>query len=80
MGLATVPWDRRQTDEAGGLGVVETSELGRLDHEHMLVKISRRRRVRPRNVEALAQVRVCVAQCLEASGANDVYKTAERRY
>ena len=35
MGLAAVPWDRRQTYEAGGLGVPETPELGRLAHEHI---------------------------------------------
>ena len=37
MGLAAVPWDRRETYKAGGLGVLETPELGRLDDEHVAV-------------------------------------------
>ena len=66
MGLAAVPWDRCQTYEAGGLGVTETPELGRLDHEHVCGRLADAWNAR-QDVEALAQVRVCVAQCFEAS-------------
>jgi hypothetical protein len=52
--------------EAGGLGVLETSELGRLDDEHVCGHLTEARNAR-QDVETLAQVRVCVAQCFEAS-------------
>ena len=66
MGLAAVPWDRRQTYEAGGLGVLETPELGRLDDKHVCGHLADAWNAR-QDVEPLAQVRVCVAQCFEAS-------------
>jgi hypothetical protein len=40
MGLATLPWDRRQTDEVGGLGVGQTPELARLDDEHVCGRLA----------------------------------------
>ena len=66
MGLAAVPRDRRQTYEAGGLGVLETPELGRLDDEHVCGHLADAWNAR-QDVEPLAQVRVCVAQRFEAS-------------
>jgi hypothetical protein len=66
MGLAAVPWDRRETYEAGGLGVLETPELGRLDDEHVCGHLADAWNAR-QDLETLAQVRVCVAQCFEAS-------------
>jgi hypothetical protein len=66
MGLAAVPWDRRETYEAGGLGVLKTPELGRLDDEHVCGHLADAWNAR-QDVEPLAQVRVCVAQCFEAS-------------
>ena len=66
MGLAAVPWDRRETYEAGGLGVLETPELGRLDDEHVCSHLANAWNAR-QDVEPLAQVRICVAQCFEAS-------------
>ena len=59
--LAAVPWDRRQTYEAGGLGVLEKPELGRLDDEHVCGHLADAWNA-GQDVEALAQVRVCVAQ------------------
>ena len=64
MGLATVPCDRCETYETGSLGVVETPELGRLDHEHVCGRLAEARNA-GQDVEALAQVRVCVAQQFE---------------
>ena len=66
MGLAAVPRDRRQTYEAGGLGVLETPELWRLDDEHVCGHLADAWNAR-QDVEPLAQVRVCVAQRFEAS-------------
>ena len=66
MGLPAVPWDRRETYEAGGLGVLETPEFGRLDDEHVCGHLADAWNAR-QDVETLAQVRVCVAQCFEAS-------------
>ena len=53
MGLAAVPWDRRQTYEAGGLGVPETPELGRLAHQHICGSLADAWNAR-QDVEALA--------------------------
>ena len=66
MGLAAVPWDRCETYEAGGLGVLETPELGRLDDEHVCGHLADAWNAR-QDVDPLAQFRVCVAQCFEAS-------------
>jgi hypothetical protein len=66
MGLAAVPWDRRETYEAGGLGVLETPDLGRLDDEHVCGHLADAWNAR-QDVEPLAQARVCVAECFEAS-------------
>jgi hypothetical protein len=64
MGPAAVPRDRCETYEAGGLGVLETPEFGRLDDEHVCGHLADAWNVR-QDVKPLAQV--CVAQCFEAS-------------
>ena len=68
MGLAacSLGTEANQTYEAGGLGVLETPELGRLDDKHVCGHLADAWNAR-QDVEALAQVRVCVAQCFEAS-------------
>ena len=63
MGLATVPCERSETYETGGFVVVETPELGRLAHEHVCGRLAEARNA-SQDVEALAQVRVCIAQHL----------------
>ena len=64
MGLAAVPCDRGEACEACDLAMVETPELGRLDHEHIGGRFADAGNARE-NGEALAQVRVCVAQRFE---------------
>jgi len=68
LGLVAVPWDSCETYEAGGLGVLETPELGRLEHEHVCGPLAEAWNAR-QDDEALAQrfaqVRVCVAQHFE---------------
>jgi hypothetical protein len=36
-------WDRCEPNEAGGLGVVEIPELGRLDHKHVCGRLAEAR-------------------------------------
>ena len=55
-----------QTYEAGGLGVLETPELGRLDDEHVCGHLADAWNA-GQDAKSLAQVRVCVAQQFEAS-------------
>ena len=64
MGLATVPCERCETYETGSFAVVETPELRRLDHEHVCGRLADAWNA-GQDVEALAQVRVCVAQHFE---------------
>ena len=56
----------RDLREAGGLGVLESPELGRLDDELVCGHLADTWNAR-QDVETLAQVRVCVAQRFEAS-------------
>ena len=66
MGLAALPWDRRETYEAGGLGVVDDARV-RASRRGARLRSSRRRLECSSRCQALARVRICVAQGFEAS-------------